>query len=338
MSSGGPVRATIPIQYLIEMAARCRAPAATVRRALASAGLPHAALSRRRLRVSPAQFEGFYESMRRARDDELFGYLVRPVPPGAYATLVQLMASAADVSAALDAGARFYRLFDRHRYWSFEIGRSTATLRLLPRDAGQRDSIFFVHAMLLSAWRTAAWLAASPFALDAVQLPPRFRRYRAETRYLFGRDPTFAAGEPQLRFPAEAARLRVVRSADQAERYARGSLRMLLSSPPPTGLEQEVRAILSASRPIGDADIVEVARRIGASRATFARRLARLGTSFQQLKDEVRRDHAIALLAGTSAGIGEIAEQLGYSAASAFQRAFRDWTGTAPGAFRRAHR
>lgn len=334
--TGAPVRATIPVQFLAEMAARSGASRNTVRAALASAAMPPGALARPRLRVSVGQFERYYDNLRRALNDELFGFFARPVPRGAYATLVQLMACAADVAAALDAAGRFYRLYDRHRYLRLEVGRSAATLRLTTRDGGQARSIFFVHSMLLAAWRTSAWLAATPFALDEVRLAPRFRRYRSETRYLFGRDPTFAAGDPAIRFPAEVARMPLARSPDDAEVYARGSLRMLMDAPPRTGLEEDVRAHLSACQPIAGAGIDEVARRLGSSRATFARRLARLGTSFQELKDAVRRDHAIALLSGTSASVADIAEQLGYSAASAFQRAFRDWTGVSPGAIRRS--
>jgi hypothetical protein len=56
---------------------------------------------------------------------------------------------------------------------------------------------------------------------------------------------------------------------------------------------------------------------------------------FQGLKDELRRDAAIALLTGSDLPVAAIAERVGFSEASAFQRAFRGWTGLAPGRFRR---
>ena len=42
------------------------------------------------------------------------------------------------------------------------------------------------------------------------------------------------------------------------------------------------------------------------------------GWSFQEVKDEVRRDHAIGLLTGTKLPLGDIAELLGFSAPRAF--------------------
>src|SRR5262249_35742244 len=106
-------------------------------------------------------------------------------------------------------------------------------------------------------------------------------------------------------------------------------------APPSPTLTGELRAILSGTSPIASARVTHVARQLGLSRATFARQLAAEGTSFQRVKDEVRRDHAIGLLTGTVLPLSEIAERLGFSAPSAFQRAFREWTGVPPGRMRR---
>jgi AraC-like DNA-binding protein len=313
-------------------------PPRAIARALAEASIPPRAMASRRARISIAQFERFHAALTRARDDELFGYFARPVPRGAYATLVHLLTGSADVSAVLDAAAGFYALFDRHRYFHLARERGRAALRLETRDADQARSIFFVHSMLLTPWRTAAWLAGRPIPLDAVVLPPRFRAFRGETRYLFGREPSFAPGAPYLAFRAELARLPVVRRPDEAEVYVRTSLRQILLAPPLPALHAELRALLAATTPVADLAIAAAARRLGRSRATLARELARDGTSFRIVKDEVRRDHAIALLADTSLPLADIAARLGYSEASAFQRAFRAWTGVPPGATRRGAR
>ena len=108
----------------------------------------------------------------------------------------------------------------------------------------------------------------------------------------------------------------------------------MLAPPLPT-ISAALRAILAAATPFGDIDVSEAARRLGMSRATLARRLGALGSSFRRVKDELRRDRAIALLTESSLNLETIGERLGYSAASAFQRAFREWTGVAPGALRR---
>ena len=85
------------------------------------------------------------------------------------------------------------------------------------------------------------------------------------------------------------------------------------------------------------ADLASIARGLHVSRATLARRLAARGLAFQQLKDDLRRDHAIALL-GARMPIADVADRLGFSEPSAFARAFKSWTGVPPGRYRATSR
>lgn len=331
------VRPTIPIAYLADLGVR--SPRSAVREALEAASLAPRVLSSRRLRVSILQFSRFYGTLVRALDDEVCGLLAKPVPRGSYATLVRLLASSDDLASALDGASRFYGLFDgTRRILALTIDRTTATLSLETRDRERARSIFFVHAFLLSAWRTAAWLVGRAVPLDAVVLPSRFTRFRGETRYLFGREPSFEparnGAQARLVFRAADARLPIVRRPGEAGAWAAGALRDILLGPPRSNVETELRALLAAATPIADVPLDVVTRRLGLSRASLARELARLGTSFLRVKDDLRRDHAIALLTETTFDLAEIGRRLGYSGARAFQRAFRQWTGATAGTFR----
>jgi AraC-like DNA-binding protein len=70
------------------------------------------------------------------------------------------------------------------------------------------------------------------------------------------------------------------------------------------------------------------------SPATLRRRLEVEGTTWQQLKDAVRRELALHYLGDASLTVDEIAARLGFNDPSTFYRAFRKWTGHAPGAWR----
>ena len=76
------------------------------------------------------------------------------------------------------------------------------------------------------------------------------------------------------------------------------------------------------------------ARALTVSGRTLSRRLADEGTSFRGILDDVRREFACALLQDRSLSVGDIAFFLQYSEPAAFHRAFRRWTGQAPGDFR----
>jgi AraC-like DNA-binding protein len=56
--------------------------------------------------------------------------------------------------------------------------------------------------------------------------------------------------------------------------------------------------------------------------------------AFQDLVDSLRSDLAQRYLQNPSFAINEVAYLLGFSEPSAFNRAFRRWTGTSPGEWR----
>ncbi len=104
-----------------------------------------------------------------------------------------------------------------------------------------------------------------------------------------------------------------------------------------TFTERVRRALAPALRSPGPArlpEAAEVAARLAVSPATLRRRLQAEGTSYQRLKDAVRRDAAISALAAGREPIAALAARLGFSEDTAFHRAFRRWTGTTPGAYR----
>jgi AraC-like DNA-binding protein len=90
---------------------------------------------------------------------------------------------------------------------------------------------------------------------------------------------------------------------------------------------QEIRAGFAE----GNADVASVSARLGLSRATLYRNLASEGLDFSKLTETVRRELALIYIAQPHLPLTEIATLLGYSELSAFSRAFKRWTGHAPG-------
>ena len=78
----------------------------------------------------------------------------------------------------------------------------------------------------------------------------------------------------------------------------------------------------------------DAAASLGMTPRTLIRRLKGEGSSFQDIKDALRRDMAIQSLQQGEASIDSIALETGFSASANFHRAFRQWTGRTPGSFR----
>lgn len=80
----------------------------------------------------------------------------------------------------------------------------------------------------------------------------------------------------------------------------------------------------------GPPSIETAAARLGWSVRTLQRRLGSHGVVFKRLVDDVRRELALRYLADGKNDLTEIAFLVGYSELSAFDRAFRRWTGSTP--------
>ena len=80
-----------------------------------------------------------------------------------------------------------------------------------------------------------------------------------------------------------------------------------------------------------------LASRVAMSRSAFAARFAQLvGEPPLTYLTRWRMQKATRLLRDRHASIGEVASRVGYEAEAAFSKAFKRWTGVAPGAYRRA--
>ena len=78
-----------------------------------------------------------------------------------------------------------------------------------------------------------------------------------------------------------------------------------------------------------------LSKKLHLSLRTLHRQLKEEGASLQALKDEVRRERAIALLLRTSRPIKRVAQACGFLNDKSFIRAFRLWTGLSPSEFRK---
>jgi AraC-like DNA-binding protein len=171
---------------------------------------------------------------------------------------------------------------------------------------------------------------------DSVALVHR-RKPSSELSAFFGCDIRFGSDVDETTFPLSVLDLAVVsgdpylnqlliKYCDEALAYRRAGQRSFA----PT-----VENTIALLMPHGKAHAAEVARKLGLSQKTLARRLCSEGLRFSGVRQRLRCDLAKRHLADKDLSISKIAWLLGYQDVGAFTHAFRRWTGMAPRTFRR---
>ncbi|ORT59777.1 AraC family transcriptional regulator [Streptomyces sp. CB03238] len=300
---------------------------------LQAAGIPPLLPGDDRARVTPSQFALLFRALYRATGDEFLGLGPAPSRPGTFAMMCYASLGCRDLGAAVERGTAFYRLFPGGPDLALRRGEAEAVLTVrgaLPDP--------FVDECLMIIWhRLCSWLVGRRIPLLRAHFAYPPPPHRDEYGPLFGCPVRFGAGATEAAFAAHWLAAPLVRDEDDlAVMLRRSPFELLSRRAYGTTVAEQVHSALARALRASPRlpTLVEVAARLAVSPATLRRRLQREGTSYQRLKDTVRRDAAIAGLAEGREPIAELAARLGFSEDTSFHRAFRRWTGTTPGAYR----
>ena len=99
-------------------------------------------------------------------------------------------------------------------------------------------------------------------------------------------------------------------------------------------LRTRVENAISSLLPHGRVVVDDVARSLGMSKRTLARKLSDEGLNFTEVLQQLRRDLAVRYLDDPKLHVSKIAWLLGFNEVSAFTHAFKRWTGKTPSQMR----
>jgi AraC-like DNA-binding protein len=285
--------------------------------------------------VTAAQNVALFRLLINRLGDECLGFLSRPLKRGSFALVARSAISATSLGSAVRRAARTFQLLQDDVMVVPVREGALAGLALRFSNPVISQQVFLHELMVRVIWRLLAWLVGGQLPIArfdfAFQMPPRADIY----------DKVFPApryfGREQSAFWFDATWLQ------QPVRRNEAALRTFLADAeahvivPWRGddvVSARVRSYLHRTQPVWP-DLVATADALHMAASTLQRRLANEGTAFQSLKDELRRDIAIVRLNTSTVPLVALAQELGFTDCAVFQRAFKRWTGSAPGTYRR---
>lgn len=274
---------------------------------------------------------------RRTRD-ELAGLWRKPVPPGTFALVMSQMLRCATLGEALTLGLRLYRMVVPGFPLRLRVRDSLAWLEI---PSSQGGTIFFDVVSVYWVLCTARWLVGRPIRVVTASMtrPAMDSRYQ-EPQPFFEVTPAYGRLVTGAAFDAGWLHRPIARGAADLPAFLRAApANLLRSQGGPVAAAHQVRAQLQqqlrGERIAALPSLECVAMKLGTSPRALRRRLQSEGVNFLRLRENVLQELALQWVAATELPLAEIGARLGFSDASTFHRAFKRWTGAAPGECRR---
>lgn len=292
-------------------------------------------------RVSSTQFSRLMQVIWQEMEDEFMGMGPRRCRPGTFATMCALLIECSTLESVLLRAHQFSNLFDhpvcmRHERHTGQNDNGEHIALVMEVDGPIHDPHYFFRESILVIWhRLCSWLIGQAITLERARFAYPYPPHGDEYRHIFHCPLEFDAERTELIFNARFLSAPVIRDRPEMKRFLQTSPADLLARPDEghsyTG---RIRGLIGRdfSRPVPDFEWI--ASELHVSPQTLRRRLKQENTSFQEIKDLLRRDLAIYYLGKGDRAINDIAHLVGFTEPSTFHRAFKKWTGMTPGAWR----
>lgn len=299
------------------------------------AGISPSLIEHESAQIPLEQFAALYRELAVAVDDETLALFSRPLRNGTLKFLCLTMLDADTLGTALHRFSGFMRLVLDDLCFVVSRQDGIARIVLAEQRVLGAGRVAALELMLMLVQGVASWMIGRRIPFVRIDLSYPAPTYAREYLHLYPGPSRFE--QPVTALELDAAYL------EQPIRRDKAALNEFLRQAPQGWFyvwpddrpnTYRVREHLIAGQNIGHG-FSDVAHALHVSGRSLARQLKSEGTHFQAVKDMLRCDLAIAQLSKTSEPVASIGMHLGFDDPTAFNRAFKKWTGSAPGAYRK---
>lgn len=272
-----------------------------------------------------------------AIEDESAGFGAEPIPMGTCYMMSRLTVNQSTLREALDVGYGFYHMVTEafRGEVSEDSGVAFIELKLMPAPPERDPHHVFAELMLMSSHLHSCFLIGQVIPLIDVHFNYEAPADTAFYSALFPGNHVFNSDKLGFSFPASFLDREVVQDDRSVKEFInkspRGVIKLCDAELSMTGrIKRYLRPLVRSGLP----SIDTAAETLNLTKRTLNRKLKEEHTTYQELKDIVRRDEAIDLLVENKLPVKKISELILFSEPSVFSRAFTSWTGQSPGKFR----
>lgn len=299
-------------------------------------GLSRSLLKLEGTRITMGKFAQLYRDMVLEFKDETPGLFSRPLRNGTLKYLCMIMLDAPDLGVALNRFRNlFYLINDDVEYKIKSNSKGLIEIKLEEKKDLGPTRVWALELMLMLVQGVSSWVIDRKIPFESIAFPFDKPSHASEYEQLYPGPVKFNQKVTALYMDPIYLREPIRQDKSLLNDFIRNApLNWIYFSPNDRPYTHQLRHFLQ-DRLHENLTVNDVAAIQHISPRTLARRLANEGTTFQRTKDKLRRDIAIDLLNKTDMPIATIGNELGFEDPAAFNRAFKMWTGSAPGTYRK---
>lgn len=326
--------ATVPAHYVVALLRSAQRNGLVREQVLADLDISADLVAQEKPRIPTASFVALCAYLTEKLQDESCGMMQQPTRIGTFAMMCNACINCPDLGQFLQRCTEFHALVNDCVAMELLRDGDTASYSMTPRP-GMVDADDFIIMILLSiTHRLASWAIGQTVALESVAISRERPSYAHEYNFLFMAPVQFAQNTNSIRFSANYLDMPIRRDNHELEQFLNQSSMRLMSNPDlDNSLVSRIRSMIKHDVDGQFPEFELVADKLHLTTATLRRRLRAEGSSYQQLKDDIRRDTAIHLLSRGTVSMEQVAENVGFSEPTSFFRAFKRWTGVTPRAY-----
>ncbi len=286
-------------------------------------------------RVTLDQIVCLYQLTAIETGDEMMGLWSRPIRPRALQHLLASVREATSLASALFRFSTFWNLLLDD--YQFELIENEAELALALMPKGDQTAQRFGHMLILKlAHGLLSWLARHEVPVKQVGFAFERPEFEEDYAVVFPAPVRFSQPATSISFSHDVLGQVQARSSADLDRFLENAPRDWIFTRSQQHTQSlRVRTYLSQTA-WDKANLTGAATAMHMTPRTLIRKLEADGTTFQSIKDALRRDIAIRHLQMGQHSIEAIAHEVGFSSAANFHKAFQRWTGNTPSSYRRA--
>ncbi|OUS23676.1 hypothetical protein A9Q99_26915 [Gammaproteobacteria bacterium 45_16_T64] len=308
---------------------------------LQMAGISDEILQASESRVHTEQLSRLIRGVWSRLGDEFMGCTPSRCKPGAFAMMCRLVSHCDTVDALFIEGIKFYDLItdDIKMEYRTASNRREFVVTFLDPDCDHDN--FFLEFWLVIWHRFVSWMIGTQIKIQEVHFTYKEPAHSAEFPYQFACPCVYEAQETKICFGSKFAAMPIIRTQRELSQFLKRSPADLMTIPESDeSLSAKIKASLLEEYDVskGFPELEVIAERFHSTPQTVRRKLKDEGENYQKIKDNLRRDIAIEKLLVQHVAVSDVAELLGFSEPRSFTRAFKQWTGVTPSAYRQNKR